>query len=117
MNVRNVSGSRNSNQSAESVEQRTGVYLKALSQFFDYGDGGIARTAFKIADIGSVYPCFERKLFLRSALCCAQLFQICSDTMPNVHGWRCARLSLIVLQTISDNSLDWEANQSIAQLH
>jgi hypothetical protein len=100
-----------------SIQQRAGLYLERLGELLDNHDGGIARAAFEVADVGAVDLRLEGELLLRQALLLSQGSQVLSKALANVHDAIVRGMSLIGLQTIRDIALDFTNHQSVAARH
>lgn len=94
---------------AHSFQQRRRADAKGVGELLDHDNSWISCAALQVADVGSVNAGFMGIGLLAPALRLSQATQVHPKALSNIHGADEAPMSLIVLQTMSDNSLDWLA--------
>ena len=78
-------------------------HFQRLGELFDDGDCGIPGSSLDVADIGAVDAGTIRKLFLTPALLVPEPLEVRPEALANIHSRSKTPLSIINLQTISDN--------------
>ena len=87
--------SKNGFRSRLLIQQFPSTNLETFSQSLDHKNAGITRTAFKIANVGSVGLRFERKLFLGPLILKPQTAKVFSKAYFDIRGLTCAAVSTI----------------------
>ena len=84
-------------------QQRRRGHFQRLGQLFDDRDGRVPGRALDVADIGAVDAGAISKFLLNPALLVAEPLEVGSEALANIHAESKTPLSIINLQTISDN--------------
>jgi hypothetical protein len=84
------------------LEQSGRTYTEWLCQLLNDRDCRVPCRAFYIANVGSVNACAIGKLLLAPALLLAELLEVRTQALANIHAKAKTLLSIINLQTIGD---------------
>jgi hypothetical protein len=87
---------------ARAIQQPAAGDVQSNSQPVDYLDRRVPRAALQIADVGPVQPDLEGKGLLREPARLAQLAQVQSKALTNIHAGQVGAMSMKGLQTMSD---------------